>query len=363
MNIDINIFGKYNKQIIIPEFGIESQKKLLESRVLCVGAGGLGSTLLMYLVSAGIGTIGIVEIDKVDFSNLHRQPLYNTNDIGKNKIDSAYNFLNKLNPDINIIKFNNKLLFSNAYNIMKDFDIVVDCTDNLESKLLINEYAFILKIPMIYGAALGFEGYVAIFDTLFGACLRCLYYKYPVFGVKNCNDDGVIGPIPGIIGCLQALECIKLILHKNKINKFVPLMSKILFINGVDSNIKIYNIKKNNECDICSVLSKNILIFNNLIKFSCVSYNFVKINYNNLYIFDIREKDEYKKSHILGALNISFYLFYLFVSFLHKKLSYNCNILIYCGSDAKSIISCKLCNKYLYFNVYYLQKGYNNVIF
>ncbi|HFL8794854.1 MAG TPA: HesA/MoeB/ThiF family protein [Candidatus Azosocius sp. HAIN] len=350
-----NLFDRYKKQMLLSNFGIEGQNSLLKSKVLCVGVGGLGSIVLMYLVAAGVGTIGIVEMDFVELSNLHRQPIYNINNIGKKKIDSAYFFLNNLNSDVNIIKYYDKLSFYNVYEILKDFEIVIDCTDDFYSKFLINEFAFKLKIPMIYGASLGFEGQIAVFDSYFGCCLKCLYSNYPIFGFKNCNDDGVLGPIPGIIGCLQALETIKLILYKNNIGNFDILLNKILFINGLDLNIKLYKIKKNNNCNICSNLSEKISFFNKEDDFNYISYFFIKKNYNNIYFFDIRENYEYKKYHIFGSINVPFYIFYLFIPFLFKKLSYYIKIIICCNSGMKSSLIYKLCKKYSYFNLYFLK--------
>lgn len=339
------------------EIGINGQRLLLSSKVLCIGAGGIGSTTLIYLASSGIGTIGIVEIDVVEISNLHRQPLYNIYDIGKEKLERAYFFLKKINPDLNVIKFKDKFSRVNAYNIMKQFEVVIDCTDNFESKFLINAFAYKLKIPMIYGAALHFDGQIAVFDSFFGACLKCLYFNYPLFGIKNCSEDGVIGPMPGLIGCLQSLECIKLILYKNNIGNFNVLLNKILFINGIDLDIKVYQIKKNINCDICSNLSNNILNESS----KNIFYNNIKLNYKKIYLFDIREVYKYNNNHLIGSINIPLHIFDLFIPLLYKKLSYHDIIIIYCDINVKSLIIYKLLKKYLYFNVYSLQKAYDQI--
>ena len=338
----------YKKQIILSEIGIAGQKILFSSKILCVGLGGLGSSALIYLFLCGIGTIGIVEMDEVELSNLHRQPLYNIKDIGKKKIDCAFNFLKKLNPNINIIKFYYKLSYDNAYDTFKNFEIVLDCTDNIETKFLINYFAYTLKIPMVYGSALGFEGHVAIFDASISSCFKCLN-RNNFSSIENCDQNGVIGFIPGIIGLFQSLECVKLILYKNNVGNFKPLIGKILIFNGVDFNIKIYNLKKYNHCDVCSKLPENIFIYDSVFN---ISYEDLKKNYKNIYFFDIREKYIYNYNHLIGSMNISFYFFDSFVPLLFQRLFYYVNIVVYCETEIKSLIICKLLKKYSFFNVF-----------
>ena len=195
----------------LPEVGIEGQQKLKAARVLCVGTGGLGSPLALYLAAAGIGTLGLVDFDVVDASNLQRQIIHSTNDIGRSKLDSAEEKLIALNPALNVVKHETMLTSANALDILKDYDIVADGTDNFPTRYLVNDACVLLGKPNVYGSIFRFEGQASVFATREGPCYRCLYPEPPPPGmVPNCAEGGVLGILPGLVGVIQATEVIKL---------------------------------------------------------------------------------------------------------------------------------------------------------
>ena len=207
--------SRYSRHLILPQVGLEGQLKLKNSKVLAVGTGALGSPILLYLAAAGVGTIGLVDFDVVEESNLHRQIIHTTNDIKKSKVQSAKEKLEALNPNSKIVTFNERLTSSNALNIIKDFDIVIDGTDNFPTRYLINDACVMLKKPFVYGSIFRFEGQVSVFNYDGGACYRCLFPNPPKAGlVPSCSEAGVLGVLPGIIGTIQTNELIKIILKK-----------------------------------------------------------------------------------------------------------------------------------------------------
>ena len=203
---------RYSRHLIMPEVGMEGQRKLKAARVLCVGAGGLGSPVSMYLAAAGVGTLGIVDFDTVDFSNLQRQILHSTDDVGRSKLESAKERLNAINPEVHIATHEATLDSSNALDILRPYDIVVDGTDNFPTRYLVNDACVLLDKPNVYGSIFRFEGQASIFATKDGPCYRCLYPEPPPPGlVPSCAEGGVLGVLPGIVGTIQAMEAIKLI--------------------------------------------------------------------------------------------------------------------------------------------------------
>src|SRR6476469_8028058 len=198
---------RYSRHLILPEVGMEGQKKLKASRVLCIGAGGLGSPATMYLAAAGVGTIGIVDFDTVDYSNLQRQILHGTPDVGRPKLQSAKDRLRALNPGVNVETYDTALSSKNALDIFKGYDVVVDGTDNFPTRYLVNDACVLLGIPNAYGSIFRFEGQASVFGTKEGPCYRCLYPEPPPPGlVPSCAEGGVLGVLPGIVGCIQANE-------------------------------------------------------------------------------------------------------------------------------------------------------------
>jgi adenylyltransferase/sulfurtransferase len=239
--------SRYARHISLPEVGIDGQQKLKAARVLCVGAGGLGSPLTLYLAAAGIGTLGIVDFDVVDASNLQRQIIHTTNDIGRRKLDSAAEKLVALNPGVEVVKHETMLTSANALDILKDYDIVADGTDNFPTRYLVNDACVLLGKPDVYGSVFRFEGQASVFATREGPCYRCLYPEPPPPGaVPNCAEGGVLGILPGLIGIIQATEVIKLVLAKRD-----PLIGRLLLIDALAMRFRELKLKKNRECPVC----------------------------------------------------------------------------------------------------------------
>jgi adenylyltransferase/sulfurtransferase len=238
---------RYSRHLIMPEVGMDGQLKLKQAKVLCIGTGGLGAPLGLYLAAAGVGRIGLVDFDKVDLSNLQRQILFDTNDIGRPKIEAATNRLRNLNPDIQIDNFETRLTSENALDILKDYDIVVDGTDNFPTRYLVNDTCVILGKPNVYGSIFRFEGQITIFGYPGGPCYRCLYPEPPPPGlVPSCAEGGVLGVLPGIVGAIQAAETLKLIIGKGE-----PLVGRLLLFDALAMRFRELKLRKNPECPVC----------------------------------------------------------------------------------------------------------------
>ena len=239
--------SRYSRHLILPEVGMEGQQKLKAARVLCVGTGGLGSPLALYLAAAGIGTLGLVDFDVVDSSNLQRQIIHSTKDIGRKKIDSAEEKLTALNPALNIVKHETMLTSANALDILKDYDIVADGTDNFPTRYLVNDACVLLGKPNAYGSIFRFEGQASVFATEAGPCYRCLYPEPPPPGlVPSCAEGGVLGILPGLVGVIQATEVIKLILGKGD-----SLVGRLLLVDALNMRFRELKLRKNPECPVC----------------------------------------------------------------------------------------------------------------
>jgi len=239
--------SRYSRHLILPEVGMEGQRRLKAARVLCVGTGGLGSPLALYLTAAGIGTLGLVDFDVVDASNLQRQIIHSTKDIGRKKIDSAEEKLSALNPAINIVKHETMLTSANALDILKDYDIVADGTDNFPTRYLVNDACVLLGKPNVYGSIFRFEGQASVFATEAGPCYRCLYPEPPPPGlVPSCAEGGVLGILPGLVGVIQATEVIKIILGKGE-----SLVGRLLLVDALNMRFRELKLRKNPECPVC----------------------------------------------------------------------------------------------------------------
>ncbi|MGD0482008.1 MAG: molybdopterin-synthase adenylyltransferase MoeB [Terracidiphilus sp.] len=239
--------SRYARHLILPEVGVEGQQKLKAARVLCVGAGGLGSPLALYLAATGVGTLGLVDFDVVDASNLQRQILHSTGDVGRKKLDSAEEKLAALNPAVHVVKHETMLSSANAMDILKDYDIVADGTDNFPTRYLVNDACVLLGKPNVYGSVFRFEGQASVFATREGPCYRCLYPEPPPPGtVPNCAEGGVLGILPGLVGIIQATEVIKLILGKGE-----PLVGRLLLVDALAMRFRELKLKKNPECPVC----------------------------------------------------------------------------------------------------------------
>ncbi len=238
---------RYSRHLIIPEVGIDGQQKLKAAKVLLIGAGGLGAPLGLYLAAAGVGKIGLVDFDVVDFTNLQRQVIHSTKDVGRNKIDSAAEKMQGINPNLQIVKHEVALSSENALDILKDYDIVVDGTDNFPTRYLVNDACVLLGKPNVYGSIFRFEGQATIFATEGGPCYRCLYPEPPPPGlVPSCAEGGVLGILPGTIGLIQATETVKLILGIGE-----PLIGRLLLYDALGMRFRELKLRKNPECPVC----------------------------------------------------------------------------------------------------------------
>ncbi|MBW4026347.1 MAG: molybdopterin-synthase adenylyltransferase MoeB [Acidobacteria bacterium] len=239
--------ARYSRHLILPEVGMEGQQKLKAAKVLCVGTGGLGAPLAFYLAAAGIGTLGLVDFDVVDESNLQRQIIHSTKDVGRPKIDSAADKLSALNPHMKIVKHETMLTSQNALDIIKDYDIVADGTDNFPTRYLVNDACVLSGKPNAYGSIFRFEGQASVFATEEGPCYRCLYPEPPPPGlVPSCAEGGVLGILPGLVGIIQATEVIKLILGKGD-----PLIGRLLLVDSLGMKFRELKLRKNPECPVC----------------------------------------------------------------------------------------------------------------
>ncbi len=238
---------RYSRHLIMPEVGMDGQLKLKRARVLLVGTGGLGAPLGLYLAAAGVGTLGIVDFDKVDFTNLQRQVAFGTSDVGRPKIEAAAERLGNLNPEIQIKRYETQLTSENALEIFRDYDIITDGTDNFPTRYLVNDACVLLGKPNVYGSIFRFEGQASIFGYPGGPCYRCLYPEPPPPGlVPSCAEGGVLGVLPGIIGSIQAMETLKLILKSGE-----PLVGRLLLFDALGMKFRELKLRKNPDCPVC----------------------------------------------------------------------------------------------------------------
>jgi len=240
---------RYSRHLIMPEVGMEGQVKLKQAKVLCIGAGGLGSPLALYLAAAGVGKLGMVDFDVVDFTNLQRQILHGTSDVGRSKLDSAAATLEEINPNVELVRHETRLTSANALHIFAGYDVVADGTDNFATRYLVNDACVLTGKPNVYGSIFRFEGQASVFGTREGPCYRCLYPEPPPPGlVPSCAEGGVLGVLPGIIGAIQALETIKLIIGKGE-----PLIGRLLLFDALGLKFRELKLRKNPDCPACGV--------------------------------------------------------------------------------------------------------------
>ena len=240
---------RYSRHLILPEVGMDGQKKLKAARVLCIGAGGLGSPVGFYLAAAGVGTIGIVDHDTVDLSNLQRQILHGTADVGRSKLQSAKEKINAINPEVRVETYETALTSKNALELFESYDVIVDGTDNFPTRYLVNDACVILGKPNAYGSIFRFEGQASVFGTKEGPCYRCLYPEPPPPGlVPSCAEGGVLGVLPGIVGCIQANETLKLILGIGE-----PLVGRFLVFDALRMKFRELKLRKDPDCPVCGV--------------------------------------------------------------------------------------------------------------
>ncbi len=247
MDLSRSELYRYARHLALPHVGLEGQSRLKAARVLCVGAGGLGSPLSMYLAAAGVGTLGIVDFDVVDLSNLQRQLLHGTSDVGRAKLESAAERLAEVNPHVEVLRHETRLTSENALDILADYDVVVDGTDNFPTRYLVNDACVLLGKPNVYGSVFRWEGQVSVFGTPGAPCYRCLFREPPPPGlVPNCAEGGVLGVLPGIIGSMQAMETVKLLLGVGE-----TLAGRLLIFDALDMTWREVLLRRNPDCPVC----------------------------------------------------------------------------------------------------------------
>jgi sulfur-carrier protein adenylyltransferase/sulfurtransferase len=302
---------RYSRHLLLPEVGVEGQRKLKAARVLTIGAGGLGSPLSLYLAAAGVGTIGIVDFDAVDLTNLQRQIVHGTSTLGHSKLESAKARLNDLNPNVSVETHETRLTSENALDLIREYDIVVDGTDNFPTRYLVNDACVLLGKPNVYGSIFRFEGQASLFYAKEGPCYRCLYSEPPPPGlVPSCAEGGVLGVLPGIIGSIQALETIKWIIGAGDL-----LVGRLVLFDALKLRFRELKLRKDPNCPICGEHPT----IHELIDYQAFcgigaepDYSGLEISVeelvrerqgkgNDLVLIDVREPHEWEISHIDGA--------------------------------------------------------------
>ena len=254
--LDADQRNRYHRHLLLPEIGEAGQQKLLESKVLMLGAGGLGSPAALYLAAAGVGTIGVVDMDVVDASNLQRQVLHNLDRIGERKVDSAKKTLTALNPDVNVVTYDVRLGADNVVELFSDYDLVVDGTDNFPTRYLVNDASLLTRTPVVHGSIFRFEGQVTVFDPYVGPCYRCLVPEPPPPELApSCAEAGVLGVLCGIIGSLEAVEAVKLLLRLGD-----PLVGRLMAYDALEESFRTFKVRRDPACPACGDQAGEILI-------------------------------------------------------------------------------------------------------
>ena len=239
--------ARYSRHLIMPEVGMDGQRKLKAASILLIGAGGLGSPLGLYLAAAGVGRLGLVDFDVVDFSNLQRQILHGTEDVGRPKLHSAADSIRSINPEVQLDLYETHLRSDNAFDILGPYDIVIDGTDNFQTRYLVNDACVLLNKPNVYGSIFRFDGQASVFAPPEGPCYRCLYPEPPPPGeVPSCAEGGVLGILPGLVGCIQATEAVKLILGEG-----TPLIGRLLLYDALQMSFQEFKVRRNKKCPLC----------------------------------------------------------------------------------------------------------------
>src|SRR5947207_10728659 len=309
---------RYSRHLIMPEVGMEGQLKLKAAKVLCIGTGGLGSPLALYLTAAGVGTIGLVDFDVVDYTNLQRQIIHSTPDVGRPKLESAEEKLRALNPYVDIRKFETRLTSANALEIFREFDVVADGTDNFPTRYLVNDACVLTGKPNVYGSIFRFEGQASVFATKNGPCYRCLYPEPPPPGlVPSCAEGGVLGILPGLVGVIQATETIKLIMGIGE-----PLIGRFLIYDALRMKVRELKLRKDPDCPVCGThpTVTKLIDYEQFCGITPAAPEPVKVNNateltslelkarldrgDKVTIVDVREPNELQINRIQGSLHI-----------------------------------------------------------
>ncbi len=347
---------RYSRHFTLPNVGKVGQIALKNSRVLCVGAGGLGAPTLLYLAAAGIGTLGIVDDDIVELSNLQRQVLYSEEDIGKNKAECARKKLNQLNANIHVIPYAVRLKKNNVLKIMENYDVIVDGTDNLITRYIIGDASFYLNKPMVYASIFRFEGQCSVFLKDCGPCYRCLFPSVPKNYIPNCAEMGVLGILPGLLGCIQANEVIKFIL---KIGS--SLIGKLLTVDLLSLNFQTFNIHKNKHCILCAhqqefaEIAYEDAVFcpvENIQELTIADIYLAQEKKEPLILLDIRERSEHEAFNIGGDCVPLEELKHSL-----NKLDPNKKTIIYCNIGESSKVAAAMLKHAGFVEVYSLKSG------
>lgn len=347
MQLNNDEIRRYSRHLILPEVGLAGQKKICSTSVLCIGAGGLGSPIAMYLAAAGIGKMGLLDFDTVDFSNLQRQIIHGTSDVGRPKTDSARDTINRINPNVEVVVHNTRISSENALEIIGQYDIVVDGTDNFPTRYLTNDACVLLKKPNVYGSIFRFEGQASVFAPhLGGPCYRCLYPEPPPPGmVPSCAEGGVLGVLPGIVGCIQATEILKLALGKGS-----SLIGRLLLFNALDMKFRELKLRRDPKCPLCGenptiteLIDYEVFCgiptepANPAVNPDEVSVHDMKKALDdpklNIKVVDVREPDEFEIAHITGVPQIPLSL----LPQRFTELDPNQQIYLHCKSGMRSM--------------------------
>src|SRR5476651_111762 len=342
---------RYSRHLIMPEVGLEGQKKLKAASVLLIGAGGLGSPLGLYLAAAGVGRIGLVDFDIVDFSNLQRQVLHGTADVGRSKLQSAKDKLQSINPEVKLDLYETRLSAANTLEIFKPYDIIIDGTDNFPTRYLVNDACVLLKKPNVYGSIFRFDGQASVFAPPAGPCYRCLYPEPPPPGlVPSCAEGGVLGVLPGIVGTIQAAETLKLIIGRGE-----PLVGRLLLFDALGMRFRELKLRKNPECPVCGehpTLTKLI----DYQQFCGIPAQEPKVTEGEIEVtevkamldrgdsfvlLDVREPHEYQIASIPGAKLVPLGE----VARRLDEFDKNADIVIHCKSGMRSAKACGILNQ------------------
>ncbi|MGI8541693.1 MAG: molybdopterin-synthase adenylyltransferase MoeB [Rubrobacteraceae bacterium] len=357
--------ARYSRHLIMPEVALDGQKKLKSAKVLTIGAGGLGAPLAMYLAAAGVGTIGIVDFDVVDESNLQRQIIHGTKDVGRKKMESARDTIKDINPNVEVIEFEEALSSENALDIFKDFDIIVDGTDNFPTRYLVNDACVLLGKPNVYGSIFRFEGQASVFWAEHGPCYRCLYPEPPPPGlVPSCAEGGVLGILPGAIGVVQATETVKLILGAGD-----SLVGRLMLYDALGMSFREMKLRKDPDCPVCgenptvtelidyeefcgipqAAAAEKV---NGVPEITVSELKSKMENGSNTYVLDVREPHEYEVANIgvplipLGELPDRM-----------SELNQNDEIAVHCKTGGRSAKAVKLLQDAGFANVYNVKGG------
>ncbi|MDB5012247.1 MAG: hypothetical protein JWQ25_449 [Daejeonella sp.] len=347
-----NEFSRYNRQIILSEIGLDGQLKLKNASVLMIGAGGLGCPVLQYLAASGVGNIGIVDDDLVDESNLQRQILYNTADVGLNKAETAAKKLSFLNPHIQIEAFPIRINSENCKEIIGKYELIIDGTDNFTTRYLVNDCCVTLNKTLVFGSIFKFEGQVSVFNFQGGPTLRCIYPEAPsAEEVPNCSEIGVLGVLPGIVGLYMANEALKIVLNIGEV-----LSGKLLVLNSLDNTHNIFKFKRTISYDN-SIVSKQPVPDKITAEENEISWEEYQANSGNYFLVDVREIWEHEDENI-GGINIS----YSEVTDHLDELRTDKNVLFYCQTGQRSKVAVTLLKQKSFSgNIFTLKGGIQSI--